>query len=90
MAGETFREVEAVRPPERGMLPRVQREEALHHPIEALGRAAANLRLSAESTHRDCAHADLACRITRNVDALGREGTPPLPASFMRMLQASD
>lgn len=89
---ERFREREAVKPPER-LLPSIRREERqLHSPIDAMGRSAIHLRIPAETTRPGqggaVARADLDMRIARNVSELRLEGSTPLHARFLRMLES--
>jgi hypothetical protein len=89
---ERFREREAEKPPER-LLPSIRREERqLHSPIDVMGRSAIHLRIPAETTRpgngRAVARADLDMRIARNVSELRLEGSTPLHARFLRMLES--
>jgi hypothetical protein len=89
---EAFREKERARGPER-VLPSIQREQRdFHSPLDVIGRSAAHLRIPAESTRRGneraIARSDLDMRIARNVSALRLEGSAPLPARFMRLLES--
>ncbi len=89
---ERFREREAERPRER-LLPSIRREERqLHSPIDMMGRCAAHLRIPAELTRQGSARAvsraDQDMRIARNVSDLRLEGSTPLHARFLRMLES--
>ncbi len=88
---ETFREREAPKPAQK-MLPSIRREEReLHGPLDALGRGALHLRIPAQLTRpgdeRAVSRADLDMRIARNVSELRLEGSTPLHARFLRMLE---
>lgn len=88
---ETFREKEAQRPAER-LMPTIRREEReLHSPIDAMGRAARNIRIPNEETRggdeRAVARADFDMRIARNVSELRLEGSTPLHARLLRILE---
>jgi hypothetical protein len=89
---ETFREREAPKPAQT-LLPSIRREEReLHGPIDALGRGALHIRIPAQitrpGTERAVARADLDMRIARNVSELRLEGSTPLHARFLRMLES--
>jgi len=88
---ETFREREAPKPAQK-MLPSIRREEReLHGPLDALGRGALHIRIPAQITRpgdeRAVSRADLDMRIARNVSELRLEGSTPLHARFLRMLE---
>jgi hypothetical protein len=88
---ETFREKEAVKPPER-VMPTIRRDEREQHtPIDVLGRSALHMRTPAELTRpggeRALARADLDMRLARNVSLLRMEGSTPLPERFLKMLE---
>jgi hypothetical protein len=91
---ETFREREAPKPAQaQKLLPSIRREEhELHGPIDSLGRVAVNLRIPAESTRpgneRAVARADIDMFVARNVSELRFEGSTPLHARFLRMLES--
>jgi hypothetical protein len=89
---ETFREREAPKPAQN-LLPSIRREEReLHGPIDALGRGALHIRIPAQITRpgneRAVARADLDMRVARNVSELRLEGSTPLHARFLRMLES--
>jgi len=89
---ETFREREAPKPAQK-MLPSIRREEReLHGPLDALGRGALHIRIPAQITRpgdeRAVSRADLDMRIARNVSELRLEGSTPLHARFLRMLES--
>ena len=89
---ETFREREAPKPAQK-MLPSIRREEReLHGPLDALGRGALHIRIPAQITRpgdeRAVSRADLDMRIARNVSELRFEGSTPLHARFLRMLES--
>ncbi|MFH0884174.1 MAG: hypothetical protein V1861_00505 [Candidatus Micrarchaeota archaeon] len=89
---ESFREREAPKiAPQH--LPSIRREEReLHGPLDALGRGALHLRIPAQitrpGTERAVARADLDMRVARNVSELRFEGSTPLDARFLRMLES--
>lgn len=95
---ETFREreTEAQRPiqkPVQSHLPTIRREEReLHGPLDALGRGALHIRIPAQVTRpgneRAISRADLDMRIARNVSSLRLEGSTPLYARFLRLLES--
>jgi hypothetical protein len=87
---EVFRE--KPRAPER-VLPIIQREEReLHSALDTIGRSAAHLRIPVESTRsgnsRAIARSDLDMRIARSVSSLRLEGSTPLHARFMRLIES--
>jgi hypothetical protein len=86
---EVLREKE--RAPER-VLPTIQREQReFHSPLDTIGRGATHLRTPIESTRRGNARAvaksDLDMQIAKNVSALRLEGSTPLHARFVRLLE---
>lgn len=95
---ETFRERETgtqtpVQRPVQSHLPTIRREEReLHGPLDALGRSAIHLRIPAQVTRpgneRAISRADLDMRIARNISSLRLEGSTPLYARFLRLLES--
>ncbi|MFN7991688.1 MAG: hypothetical protein U0R44_06030 [Candidatus Micrarchaeia archaeon] len=90
---ETFKEKAREQPVETRQLPAIQREQReFHSPLDSLGRIARNLRIPSEQTRpgseRAVARSDQDMRIARNVSALRLEGSTPLHARFLRMLES--
>lgn len=78
-AGEALERV-----PTRRALPRVRRQ--VHSPVATLSRSAAHMRFRPESTYRNMAQADFACKVLGNLSMVAPEGSAPLSTRFLRML----
>ncbi len=94
MMVETFKEKAREQPVEsRQQLPAIQREQReFHSPLDTLGRTSRHMRIPHEQTRPGgetaVARTDLDMRVARNVSDLRLEGSTPVHARILRVLES--
>jgi hypothetical protein len=68
-------------------LPRMERVERLHHPIDSLSRSATHIRIPPDATYTNLVDADRSVGIARNISDLGLNEAVSLTRRFQMLLE---